>query len=78
MEHSDFSIGSTFWTWTGEWLCTDIGTRVVVCVQLTDEVRQDPRLLNGPPYSVAESVMDENDFGGCFPTLEARTADAED
>jgi hypothetical protein len=34
MELSDFVIGETFWTHHGVFLCTDIGTRVVVAVKL--------------------------------------------
>ena len=34
MELSDFVIGETFWTHHGAFLCTDIGTRVVVAVKL--------------------------------------------
>ena len=34
MERSDFVIGETFWTQTGAFRCTDIGTRVVVAVKL--------------------------------------------
>ncbi len=51
---------------SGEWVCTDIGTRVIVAVQKTADALQDPSWLNGPPYAVAEVVIDEDDFGGCF------------
>jgi hypothetical protein len=34
MELSDFVIGKTFWTHSGTFRCTDIGTRVVVAVKL--------------------------------------------
>ena len=34
MELSNFVIGETFWTHHGAFLCTDIGTRVVVAVKL--------------------------------------------
>ena len=34
MELSDFVIGETFWTHSGAFRCTDIGTRVVVAVKL--------------------------------------------
>jgi hypothetical protein len=30
----------------------------------------DPRDLLGPPYSVAECVFDEYDFGGCYTTAD--------
>jgi hypothetical protein len=34
MKFSDFVIGGTFWTQSGAFRCTDIGTRVVVAVKL--------------------------------------------
>ena len=34
MELRDFLIGETFWTHSGAFRCTDIGTRVVVAVKL--------------------------------------------
>lgn len=37
MDHGGFRIGDRFWTATGEWLCTDVGTRT-------------PPLRPGDPY----------------------------
>ena len=34
MKHSDFQIGTEFFTATGKWRCTDVGTRVVVAISL--------------------------------------------
>ena len=83
MRHSDFEIGTEFYTAGGKWRCTDIGTRVIVAISLetpreietvsNDGVRvtiysDDPADLNGPPYSVVEVVFDEYDFEGCFFT----------
>lgn len=34
MKHSQCAIGTTFFTATGAWRCTDIGTRVVVALSL--------------------------------------------
>ncbi|VAW65622.1 hypothetical protein MNBD_GAMMA09-1254 [hydrothermal vent metagenome] len=62
MKKNEFTIGLEFYTATGKWRCTDIGTRVIVAIQLNQE---DPRNYNGPPYSIVESVFDEYDFGGC-------------
>ena len=28
--------------------------------------KDDPSRYNGPPYAVAENVMDEYDFDGCY------------
>jgi hypothetical protein len=65
MTHGDFVVGLTFWTDTGEWLCTDIGSRVIVAIKVNNE---DPSWNNGPPYAAVETVFDEFDFGGCFRT----------
>lgn len=92
MEHGEFRIGASFWTATGEWRCTDIGTRVIVAIKLgpreivriddngqrTTVIDDDPSWLNGPPYAVAESVFDEYDVGGCYPSEAARLANMED
>lgn len=59
-EFSDFHIGLEFWTETGQWRCTDVGTRTI-CALKVDSVGAD--WLNGPPYAVVESVFDEYDFG---------------
>ena len=63
MKKSEFKMGGSFFTGSGEWRCTDIGTRVVVAIKLDQE---DSRNYNGPPYSIVESVFDEYDFGGCY------------
>ena len=62
MTKSEFSIGLEFYTGSGKWRCTDIGTRVIVAIQLN---QHDVRYYNGPPYSIAESVFDEYDIEGC-------------
>lgn len=60
LEHADINIGQEFWTETGCWRFTDVGTRPICAIKLGG----DPRNWNGPPYSVVEHVFDENDFGG--------------
>ena len=63
MEKDEFHIGQEFYTATGKWRCTDIGTRVIVAIQLNQE---DSRNDIGPPYSIPEHVMDEYDrIQGC-------------
>jgi hypothetical protein len=42
MLHSDFIIGMEFFTGTGRWRCTDIGTRVITAISL--EPREMVRL----------------------------------
>ena len=65
LEFSDFHIGLEFWTETGQWRCTDVGTRTI-CALKVDSVGAD--WLNGPPYAVVESVFDEYDFGALYAT----------
>jgi hypothetical protein len=62
MRHGDFYIGLEFYTATGRWRCTDVGTRVIVAIRLD---APDSGWYNGPPYAVAESVFDESDLEGC-------------
>ena len=38
MQHSDFHIGTEFFTGTGKWRCTDVGTRVIVAISLETRV----------------------------------------
>lgn len=64
MEHGDFAIGKEFMTASGTWRCTDIGTRTIIAIKISD--RDDPSWFNGPPYAVVEMVFDENDLGGCW------------
>ena len=52
MKHKDFKIGKKFYTATGRWICTDIGTRVIVARKDNND-------------SDIEIVFDEYDFGGC-------------
>ena len=82
MRHSDFKIGTEFYTAAGKWRCTDIGTRVIVAISLESPRKfetnskdglhvtysNDPSDLTGPPYMINEVVFDEYDFEGCYPT----------
>ena len=62
MKKNDFTIGLEFYTAAGKWRCTDVGSRVVVAIELN---QKDERNYIGPPYSICECVFDENDFEGC-------------
>ncbi len=62
MTKKEFKIGENFYTGTGEWRCTDIGTRIIVAIHLD---QKDSRNYNGPPYSIPENVFDEYDMEGC-------------
>ena len=37
MQHADFQIGTEFFTATGKWRCTDVGTRVIVAIALESQ-----------------------------------------
>jgi hypothetical protein len=63
MKHSDFTIGMEFYTATGKWRCTDVGSRSAIAIKLDRE--DDVSWYDGPPYAVAETVFDENDLAGC-------------
>ena len=62
MTRDEFRIGQEFYTASGKWRCTDIGTRVIVAIKLDQE---DSRNYNGPAYSIVEHVFDEYDIEGC-------------
>ena len=66
MKHSEFKIGDYFYTATGRWKCTDIGTRVIVAMKVPrNPEREIGDVYSGPPYCIAENVFDEYDFDGC-------------
>ena len=80
MRHGDFSIGMEFTTDTGQWRCTDIGTRTITAIKISEVhvthladdghmtsevVCTDSSWFNGPSYAVAEWVLDENDIAAC-------------
>ena len=81
MRHEEFSIGMEFVTDTGRWRCTDVGSRTIVAIKIsevtvtarkddgntttTTEAPPDPSWFNGPPYAVAEHVFDEEDLLSC-------------
>jgi hypothetical protein len=69
MEHKDFGIGDEFETDTGRWRVTDIGTRTVIAIRISDH-QDDPSWFNGPPYAVKEVVFDEDDVHGCWRPAE--------
>jgi hypothetical protein len=73
MNHADFWIGREFFTATGRWRCTDVGTRTIAAIRL--DLDHDPAWYNGPPYAVVESVFDEYDFEGCEAAPKRRSYD---
>lgn len=60
--HAEFTIGREFWTETGLWRCTDIGTRTICAIKLEG----DKGDWLGPPYTVMEHVFDEYDFEALY------------
>jgi len=81
MKHGDFSIGMQFMTDSGRWRCTDIGTRTIAAIKISEasvttraadgtmttrtECSPDPSWFHGPPYAVAEQVFDEDALTAC-------------
>jgi len=62
VRHSDFRIGMEFLMSDARWRCTDIGKRTVIAIKLN---APDVSWYNGPPYAVAECVLDEYDLDAC-------------
>ena len=58
---SDFNIGSYFYFNSNKYLCTDIGSRVVIAIKIFNN-----EYIEGPPYSKIEVVIDEMDIRECF------------
>lgn len=63
MEHGEFKVGAEFHCGGKRRLCTDIGSRTIVCIEVDD--RKDQTWFDGPPYAVKEVVFDEYDQKGC-------------
>lgn len=62
MTKDEFKIGEDFYTATGRWMCTDIGTRTIVAIKHDGK---DPSWRIGPGYAVEEVVFDYFDMQGC-------------
>jgi len=65
MNKTEFEIGLKFYCADKQWMCTDIGTRTINAICLSNH-KNDPTWFNGPPYACAEIVFDENDQEGCL------------
>ena len=51
MERGEFSIGMEFWTGTGRWRVTDVGTRTVVAIRVDRaEMTPPPRRPAGDTH----------------------------
>lgn len=66
MKLSDFKIGADFETDSGIWRCTDIGTRVIVAIDLDAMTIRDGSYVK-PPYAVPEEIFDEEAIISCKP-----------
>jgi len=71
MKLNDFCIGNDFICNDKVWNCTDVGTRVIAAICISD-YDSDPTWCNGPPYAVAETVFDEDDQLSCKICLKQR------
>lgn len=80
MKHGEFKIGTEFSMSGNRWRCTDIGSRVIIAIRinfvvvagtksytLTGAEADAQGWFKGPPYPVAEHVIDENDQEECKP-----------
>jgi hypothetical protein len=63
MRLADFRIGMEFWMSGTRWRCTDIGTRLVIAIQLVYD--DDPGWYKGPPYAIPQSTIEPHDFPDC-------------
>ena len=68
MQHDDFSIGLVFSLSGARWRCTDVGRRTVIAIKLEHD--DAPSWYDGPPYAVAEHVLDEHDMPACSLRLD--------
>jgi len=64
MEISECEIGTEFTCGDKRWRCTDIGTRVIVAICISDR-DDDLSWYDGPPYAVVEYTFDETDLPVC-------------
>lgn len=75
MKHTDFALGTIFYTCTGQrWRCTDVGARTILAIELKPALGES--WFNGPPYAVAEVPFDEYDIGSAYRNEEEAILDA--
>lgn len=65
MKLSEFRIGEVFRTGSGEWVCTDIGTRTILAVEKEEYERNSGQLIY-----CDEVVFFDYDFEGCWKSVE--------
>ncbi len=59
MRHEDFRIGAEFWTATGNWRCTDVGTRTIAAIKLGP--REIRHTQTGDGRDWRQVTVDEDD-----------------
>jgi len=59
VKHSDFQIGTEFFTPAGKWRCTDVGNRVIVAISL--EPRETVRVTYSESGERSEESFLSND-----------------
>ena len=82
MNHKDFRIGNYFYMDRNKYLCTDIGKRTICAVRAdyanittskngktkTKRCKLTRKTIGGPPYWLAELVINEYDMEVCYKT----------
>ena len=63
MRLSDFTVGLEFWMSGFRWRCTDVGSRLVIAIQLNHD--HEPEWYSGPPYAVPECPIDVLNLRAC-------------
>ena len=66
-DFADARVGDRFECNRRQWQITDKGSRVIVAVLLDEKAMADSTWLDGPPYALAETVFDEDDFAAMSP-----------
>lgn len=75
MKHSDFSIGTRFFTVVGLWVCTDIGTRTIAAIRVPEDTAEElmgasvEQWLQGPPYALEERLFNEKEIQRAYQSF---------
>ena len=63
LELKDFKIGNTFWTGSGEWVCTDIATKSILAVKVGKSLTLRSAKYNSEPIE-NQLVVSWNEIKG--------------
>lgn len=72
MKLTSFKIGQHFFTHTGQWQCTDVGSRTILAVRHEELLKSGEKY---PPYSIVEYYFDEYDIEGCWQAQDIEGVD---